>query len=73
MGYVVEMECQQTQVGDHNEIGYVSGDRLPVGHPDAAGPNWRPVVREEPDEPPPPKAASKESGAQTAPKTGGVK
>lgn len=52
MGYRVEMECTQTEVGDHSEIGYRSGDRLPVGHADV-GPDWRPVVVEVEDKPVP--------------------
>lgn len=57
MAYRVEMECTQTQVGDHSEIGYRSGERLPVGHPDV-GLDWRPVVVEVPDAPPPPQVTA---------------
>lgn len=46
MGWHIELECTQTEVGAHSRVGYRSGDRLPVGHADA-GPDWRPVVVED--------------------------
>ena len=77
MGYKVEMECPQTEVGEHSEVGYRSGDRLPVGHKDV-GPDWRPIVvevedskpaedkpaAEKPQETPPPSShATRQAGA----------
>lgn len=49
MGYKIVMECVQTQVGDHDQIGYRSGEQLPVGHKDV-GPDWKPVIVEVADE-----------------------
>jgi hypothetical protein len=73
VGYAVELECPQTVVGEHSEVLYRSGDRLPVDHPDAVG--WVPVIVEVDDSPPPPPqvqtpVATKTTTAAPAAKTG---
>jgi hypothetical protein len=74
VGYAVELECPQTVVGEHSEVLYRSGDRLPVDHPDAVG--WVPVVVEVDDPPAPPpspvqtSAPTKTTTAAPAAKTG---
>ena len=53
MAFEVQMECTQTEVKERGEIGYRSGERLPVGHKDV-DPTWVPVVVEFEDPPPAP-------------------
>jgi hypothetical protein len=53
VGFEVQMECTQTEVGEHSEVGYRSGERLPVGHKDVS-PGWVPVIVEVDDPLPPP-------------------
>jgi hypothetical protein len=60
MAFEVQMECSATQVKEQGEIGYRSGERLPVGHKDVDG-TWRPVVVEVEDAPEVEAPASKET------------
>jgi len=53
VAFEVQMECPQTEVGEHSEVGYRSGERLPVGHKDVDA-TWVPVVVEVDDPPPAP-------------------
>ena len=67
MAFEVQMECTQTQVKEQGEIGYRSGERLPVGQKDVDG-TWRPVVVEVEDVPEPePVPASKVMPVVSAP------
>jgi hypothetical protein len=74
VAFEVQMECTQTQVKEQGEIGYRSGERLPVGHKDVDG-TWRPVVVDVEDAPEPEHvpASKKETPAASAAASSPVK
>jgi hypothetical protein len=70
VAFEVQMECTQTEVKEQGEIGYRSGERLPVGHKDVDA-TWVPVVVEVDDPTPQTSVATKTtSTAAPAAKTG---